>query len=220
MSRLFNIFIVLVVFTFIACNSNKKENTAPIKHEKTTKGHNEIIVDCDYTFEEAIAGSKAPKYILNQLKLINVRYYSTDKKIHSGQILTNREITPKIESIFQFMLEHKFPVAHAIPIVKYDWDDNLSMQDNNTSSFCYRDINYSKHAKGLAIDINPYFNPVRWKAGHENRINRPIGAHYDPAIPGTFSKSNPVVQKFRTLGFRWGHSFSAKFDDHHFEMQY
>jgi len=211
---------VLVVFTFIACHTNKKENAIPVKPEKPVREHNEIIVDCNYTFEEAIAGSKAPKCVLNQLELINVRYYSTDKKIHTGQILTNQKIAQKVECMFQFMLEHKFPVAHAIPIVKYHWDDNLSMQDNNTSSFCYRDISFSKHAKGLAIDINPYFNPVRWKAGHEDRINRPIGACHNPAVPGTFYGSHPVVREFKKLGFRWGHSFSAKFDDHHFEMQY
>jgi len=219
MSRSF-IFVLLVILAFTACNSNKKEKTVQIKHEMPSKERNEIIADCNYTFEEAIAGSKAPKHILNQLELISVQYYSTDKKIHSGQILTNKKMAPKVQYMFQFMLKHQFPVAHAIPIVKYHWDDNLSMQDNNTSSFCYRDISFSKHAKGLAIDINPYFNPVRWKTGHENRINRPIGASHDPAVPGTFYESHPVVLEFKKQGFRWGHTFSTKFDDHHFEMEH
>ncbi|MDP4240408.1 MAG: M15 family metallopeptidase [Bacteroidota bacterium] len=116
------------------------------------------------------------------------------------------------------MFHEKFPVAHAIPVVKYHWDDDASMQANNTYSFCYRDISFSKHARGMAIDINPYFNPVRWKKGYEGHLNKPSGAHFNASIPGTFYRLNPVVQEFKKLGFRWGHNFTMKFDDHHFEI--
>ena len=204
---------ILIIILFCACNSDKKREVS----KNNCKFKNEIIVDCHYTLEEAICGSKAPKSILNQLQIIDVYYYSTDGKIHKGQIITNKKVVTKLKILFSFILQHKFPIAHAIPIVKYNWDDNLSMQANNTYSFCYRDPSYSKHASGMAIDINPYFNPLRWKVGYQNRTIKPIGAHYDPAIPGTFYSLHPVVQEFRKFGFRWGHNFKEKFDDHHFE---
>jgi len=206
---------VCIVIVLCSCNSHKKERVS----NSRSKTENEVIVDCHYTLSEAIAGSKAPERVLRQLKLIDVQYYSTDGKIHKGQVLTNKKIAQKIENIFRFIFVSKFLVAHAIPIVKYKWNDDLSMQANNTYSFCYRDISYSRHAFGMAIDINPYFNPERWKAGYENRIDKPIGAHYDPKQPGTFYRMHPVVQQFKKQGFRWGHSFTAKYDDHHFEMQ-
>jgi hypothetical protein len=209
---LFSIFIVL-----ISCSQKKND----IKHleNKTTKSNlDSFIIDCKYTFDQAIAQSNAPKEILDQLQLIDVTYYSTDRKIHSGQVLTNKKLAKSLKIVFHFMFENKFPIAQAIPIVKYNWDDKLSMQANNTYSFCYRNISYSKHASGMAIDINPFFNPVRWKACFENRINRPIGANYDPAKPGTFYSLHPVVQEFKKLGFHWGHNFKEKFDDHHFEL--
>jgi len=187
-------------------------------HKKAIKIEKAVIIDCHYSFEEAVKGSNAPKEIIDQLKLINVQYYSTDHKIHQGQVLANVQITDKIEILFKYILCHKFPIAHAIPIVKYNWDDDLSMQSNNTYSFCYRDISFSKHAYGMAIDINPYFNPERWKAGHENRADKPSGAHYDPNVPSTFYKLHPVVQALKKLGFFWGHNFTAKYDDHHFEI--
>ncbi|HEY6913102.1 MAG TPA: M15 family metallopeptidase [Paludibacter sp.] len=177
-----------------------------------------MIVDCNYTLEEAVAGSKAPKKILSQLQLINVQYYSTDGKIHQGQILTNRKMVNRLEVMFQFMKQVKFPVVHAIPVVKYNWNDDLSMQANNTYSFCYRNPSYSKHARGMAIDINPYFNPLRWKEGYTYRQNKPVGASYNPSVSGTFYDSNPVVLEFRKNGLRWGRTFSRKYDDHHFEM--
>lgn len=213
MNRIF-IISILTIITFCACNSNKKEEVS--NNKRKTK--NEVIVDCHYTLHEAVSGSKAPKSILNQLQLIDVRYYSTDGKVHAGQILTNKKLAEKIEAIFHFILLNKFPIAHAIPIVKYNWNDDLSMQANNTYSFCYRDISYSKHAHGMAVDINPFFNPVRWKTGYENRQDKPIGAHYNPEKPGTFYNGNPVVEQFKKYGFRWGHSFTAKHDDHHFEI--
>jgi hypothetical protein len=200
-----------------SCN---RQNKKPIisRQPNTIIIKQPIIVDCNYTFEEATKGSNAPEDIIDQLKLITVQYYSTDHRIHQGQILTNNKIADKIAVVFKFILQEKFPIAQAIPIVKYSWNDDLSMQANNTYSFCYRDISFSKHAYGMAIDINPYFNPERWNKGYENRINKPVGAHYDPSIPGTFYNLHPVVQEFMRLGFHWGHNFSMKHDDHHFDI--
>lgn len=207
---------VLLVICFSCTHQKKDPDTR--EQRRTAVKKPQVIVDCNYTFEEATEGTKAPEEIIQQLKLITVQYYSTDKKVHQGQVLTNIKIAGKIDSIFRFMLDEKFPIAHAIPIVKYNWNDDLSMQANNTYSFCYRDQSFSKHARGMAIDINPYFNPVRWKKGHEDRINKPLGAHYDPSIPGTFYSLHPVVVEFKRLGFHWGHDFKAKNDDHHFDI--
>lgn len=212
----FHSFIVILV-VLSSCTHQRKE-TIISERVKSKLKTDTVIVDCNYSFEEAIKGTKAPKRIINQLKLINVRYYSTDKRIHQGQVLTNSRIADKIATLFNYMYHTKFPIAHAIPIVKYNWDDDLSMEANNTYSFCYRDISFSKHARGMAIDINPYLNPVRWKNGYENRLNKPLKAHYDPSIPGTFYKLHPVVQEFEKLGFYWGHYFTMKHDDHHFEI--
>jgi len=63
-----------------------------------------------------------------------------DGKIHQGQLLTNKTISAELKEIFDYVLKLRFPVGQAIPIVKYNWDDNLSMKANNTYSFCYRDL--------------------------------------------------------------------------------
>ena len=218
MNRFFCV-LSLVFLIVISCSHERKNDLGKVKHRYQKKEHKEeIIVDCNYTYDEAIENSKAPDSVLSELKLINVRYYSVDGKIHAGQILTNERAVEKIQQLFEILLDEKFPVAHAVPVVKYNWNDDLSMQDNNTYSFCYRNIGYSRHARGMAIDINPYFNPVRWKKGYTFRQNKPVGATYDTSVPGTFVESSPVVIKFEKLGFRWGHTFSMKFDDHHFEL--
>lgn len=188
----------------------EENEQAPVKKD--------TIIDADYSFEEAVAGTKAPQSIIDQLVLFEVFYLSTDGKIHRGQILSNKKIAEDIKTIFRFMLEEEFVIGKAIPIVRYDWNDSLSMDDNNSYSFCYRDISYSKHATGMAIDINPRFNPLRWKT--ENRPNQPAGAILDTTVNGTLYPGHPVVDEFRRLGFRWGHSFTKFYDDHHFERRW
>jgi len=215
MNKFFLFFSLIFFFAFISCSPEKRDTG----HERKVKQIDTVIVDCNYTFEEAIEGSKAPKSVLKQLKLINVQYYSTDGKIHAGQVLTNKMLVHDLEHLFEFMLLEHFPIGQVVPIVKYNWNDNLSMQANNSSSFCYRDVSFSKHAMGMAIDINPFFNPVRWKAPYLHRHSKPAGAVYNPRVLGTFRNSHPVVLEFKKYGFRWGHTFKRNFDDHHFEKK-
>ena len=215
-------FILLCTSAFLlSCTNNKKE-PYPIAETKepaleTSVQKKDTIVDANYTFEEAIAGSKAPRQIIDQLILFNVPYLSTDGKIHRGQILSNQEISSDLVHMFLFMLDKGFVIEKVIPVVHYDWNDSLSMADNNSYSFCYRNTSYSRHASGMAIDINPRFNPLRWKKGDQPSI--PTGAVQDTTINGTFYPGHPVVKEFLTRGFRWGHSFSRYYDDHHFEKR-
>ncbi len=177
----------------------------------------DTIIDSRYTFEEAVAGTKAPESIIHQLILLDVLYLSTDGKLHKGQILTNGKLRDDIAYLFDFMLKEGFVIEKAVPVVRYGWNDSLSMDDNNTYSFCYRNVSYSKHATGMAIDINPRFNPLRWKL--KDLPNRPKGAVHDTTVNGTLYEGHRVVEAFRKRGFRWGHTFSKYYDDHHFEKQ-
>lgn len=223
---LFELLIVILIGTiFVSCQRNnnyQQENekdmmdTIPVINVKPTE-----IIDSELTFEEAIAGSDAPQHILDELVLLDVRYFSTDDKIHRGQILVNKRIEKNIEHIFEFMLEHEFAVYQAVPIVKFDWDDMKSMKANNSSGFCYRDVmntkRQSKHSTGMAIDINPLFNPIRWKSPNKHRPNIPEGAVLDTTNNGTLYPNHPVVEEMKRLGFKWGNQFRRYWDDHHFE---
>lgn len=220
MKSSFFITVFIITISLYSCIGEKtqkseSENMVPVTD--TIPEKDTIVIDSQLTFEEAVAGTKAPRSIIDELVLFDVLYKSTDDKLHKGQILTNRKIENDIRDIFEFMLKNDFVVEKAIPIVHYNWNDSLSMDDNNTYSFCYRNIAYSKHARGMAIDINPRFNPVRWKK--INRPNQPENAVLDTTVNGTLHPDHVVVKEFRRLGFRWGHTFSKYYDDHHFEKR-
>lgn len=222
-NNIISLFFVGFAVLFCSVQSCRKEEAQQARtaslliQADTVESADTVIIDSRLTFREATAGTKAPKSILDELILMDVLYKSTDQRLHQGQILTNKKIENDIRNMFVFMLENDFIIEKAIPIVQYNWNDSLSMDDNNTYSFCYRNVSYSKHARGMAIDINPRFNPLRWE--NANYPNQPKGAVTDTTVNGTFYPGHKVIEEFRRLGFRWGHTFSKYHDDHHFEKR-
>lgn len=179
---------------------------------------NHVIIDSSMTFEEATAGINIPQTILQNLKLIDVQYYSFDNKLHQGQLLIHKSVEKDLLEIFEIIKEIKFPIEKAVPIVKYGWNDETSMRANNTSAFNYRKVRGTKiisyHSKGLAIDINPMLNP------HINRNHiTPEGASYDKNIAGTLTDTSRVVKEFRKRGWIWGGSWRSSKDYQHFEKR-
>ena len=71
--------LVILIIGLIMFSCEKKVKNE--YHDKTdqndakmaSKSHE--IVDCNYTFEEAVAGSDAPQKIINELVLLDVRYF-------------------------------------------------------------------------------------------------------------------------------------------------
>lgn len=171
------------------------------------------------TFEEAIAGSPAPKEIIENIEIVDIDYYSFDGKIHRGQIVIHKELVNDIKQVFKLMKSVKFPIQKVIPIVKYQWSDSLSMLDNNTSAFNYRTVEGTKrlsnHATGRAIDINPFLNPYRGRTG---KIS-PKGAEYNIKVKGTLAKNDTIVKEFLKLGWKWGGNWKTIKDWHHFEKK-
>ncbi len=176
------------------------------------------IVDCNYTFEEAISGTEIPKSIINQITLIEVEYYSFDNLLHKGQVLINKKVVKDIKNIFEFIKSSHFPVAKVIPVVKYSWSDQASMIDNNTSSFNYRKVKgykvLSPHSYGLAIDINPLQNPHI-----KGKTIQPVNAKYDVKALGTIIRDSKLVSEFRNMGWQWGGLWRSSKDYQHFEKK-
>jgi hypothetical protein len=204
--------IQIILSILLGFYSNHILNESIIQH----RHKKEIIIDCNFTFKEATSGIEIPKSILKQLTLLEVEYYSFDGKLHKGQIVINKSVLSDIKEIFAFIKKTKFPINKVVPIVKYNWSDEKSMIDNNTSSFNYRKVKGQKvlsaHSVGLAIDINPLLNPQ-----YKHKSVFPPKGKYDPHKPGTILSGSELVKEFQKRGWQWGGYWQSSKDYQHFE---
>ena len=99
-----------------------------------------------------------------------------------------------------------------------------SMSDNNSSCFCFRNVDgtksLSKHARGLAVDINTRYNPyVRRRNGrlHVSPDNGRPYADRSKTFIYKIEKDDLLYRLFTEHGFRWGGNWNTMKDYQHFE---
>lgn len=175
-----------------------------------------VIIDSNITLEEALAGADIPDDIRETLALLDIDHVSFDGTLRRGQLVAHREVADELSRIFAELLALRFPIRKMIPVSFYEWSDDTSMADNNTSAFNYRVIygttRLSNHSYGLALDINPALNPYHAADG----TVFPPGAKYVPEIAGTLKADGEVVALFARYGWEWGGTWEHK-DWQHFQ---
>jgi peptidoglycan L-alanyl-D-glutamate endopeptidase CwlK len=176
------------------------------------------VVDSEMDFDTAVSGKNIPQSVIENLRIVDVYYYGFDNKLHKGQLIVHKEVVLDIIEIFEFIRESQFPVNKVVPISNYGWSDEKSTMDNNTSAFNYRFISgtrvISKHAYGLAIDINPLLNPYI-----KNGTSIPANCVYDTTKAGTLSVDSQLVTEFKLKGWQWGGEWKSLKDYQHFEKK-
>ena len=175
------------------------------------------VIIIDYHENDIVLDKlQVPDSILTQMSLVNVKYFGFDSLIHHGQIIVHHSVVDEISLIFKELLIEKFPIEKVIPAVYYNWDDDLSMHDNNTSSFNYRRATnsgkLSSHALGLAIDINPRINPYIDRSGN----TFPSNGTYNISQQGTITDSSQCFKILRKYGWKWGGHWRYSKDYQHF----
>ena len=116
------------------------------------------------------------------LHYVGLLYRDFNGEEQTGELICNKAIAQDMVEIFYELYRNDYQIERVRLIDEYDGDDTASMADNNTSCFNYRVVdgttNLSKHAYGLAIDINPFYNPyvVFHKGGTGNTYISPAGS--------------------------------------------
>lgn len=160
---------------------------------------------------------------LEDLRYVRVLHYGFDEKTHIGELIVNKAIAKDIVEIFRELYEAKYPIERIVLVDEYNADDNTSMAANNTSSFNYRPVpgadHLSKHALGLAIDVNPLYNPYVQYMDDETIILPVEGTKYaDRSLNNSYYiKENDVLfEAFTKRGFSWGGFWKTEPDYQHF----
>lgn len=144
----------------------------------------------------------------------------------SGTIVVLDAVAPKVEALFGELMLRGIPIQVAQPLEYFTGDDVKSMNANNTSAFNGRAMtggkSWSKHAYGVAIDINPRQNPYITQT-QEQPAPTVLPAASDPEFtnrtPVRAGMAEDIVGVFYDHGFLiWGGNWKQPIDYQHFEI--
>ncbi|MCR4602367.1 MAG: M15 family metallopeptidase [Prevotella sp.] len=161
------------------------------------------------------------------LRYLRVLHRNAEDSICHGELVCNKRIAQDLIDIFKKLYEAHYPIERIKLIDDYDADDERSMSDNNTSSFCFRTVpgtkKLSNHARGMAIDINTLYNPyVRHNRKGQLLISPANGKRYanrNFASPYKIEAGDLCHRLFLEHGFTWGGSWKTMKDYQHFEKR-
>lgn len=162
----------------------------------------------------------------SDLRYIRVLHMGFGGLTHIGELIVNKAIAEEVVDIFRELYDLEYPIEKMLLIDEYDADDLKSMADNNTSAFNYRFVegtsSRSVHSEGLAIDINPLYNPYVKSSDGELEVLPENATEYvdrDKENIYYIRKDDPLYKAFVSRGFTWGGEWKNSKDYQHFEKK-
>ncbi|MFF5208524.1 M15 family metallopeptidase [Streptosporangium sp. NPDC000396] len=157
---------------------------------------------------------------LDDLRMITMSYWGFDDKPHTGKLVVHKSAADDIITVFRRLYGWRWPIYKMEPVDAYKGDDFDSIDADNTSAFNCRaatgSSNWSQHAYGRAIDINPRENPYVSSDGSVAHKNARKFAERPLEAPGVINPGDRVVRAFGRLGWEWGGSWTGIKDYQHF----
>ena len=148
---------------------------------------------------------------MDELRYLHVLHKNLSGETLEGELICNVKIARPLTEIFQKLFAASYPIEKIRLIDFYDADDELSMRDNNSSCFNFRYVSFtnriSLHGYGLAVDINPLYNPyIKTVDGKKIIAPDNSAAFEDRAknFPYKITEDDLCCKLFAAHGFLWG----------------
>ena len=159
------------------------------------------------------------------LRYVHIIHYDFDGNLAEGELICHNTIAEDLVEIFYDLYASEYQIEKITLIENYNGDDTASMADNNTSCFNYRVVDgtksLSKHALGLAIDINPLYNPyIRYDKKGGQTVSPVEGEAYADrtvSFPYKIDPDDLCYRLFTEHGFTWGGNWNSSKDYQHFQ---
>jgi len=147
---------------------------------------------------------------LSQLRLLTLTYWGFDGRVHTGQLVVNRESATPLLRVFRRLYQLRFRIHHMRLVDAYGQGPRPA---DTTSVFDCRFASpspcpgtggtghWSMHAYGLAVDLNPVENPYVGCGRTRQRSSRP---YLDRSRHRRGMVTPAVVRAFRSIGWGWG----------------
>lgn len=166
-----------------------------------------------------------PAILTGDLSYVHVLYCDFEGNSAEGELICNQAIAQDLVEIFYELYKAEYQIEKIRLIDEYGGDDDLSMENNNTSCFNYRVVSgsssLSRHAYGLAIDVNPLYNPyITYNKDHTINVAPVAGEDYadrSKSFPYKIDESDLCYRIFKEHGFTWGGDWNSCKDYQHFQ---
>jgi hypothetical protein len=159
--------------------------------------------------------------LLRKLRAVQVSHWDFAGEVQAGTLVVHRRAVRDVKQIMAELFELDFPIRQIVPIEAYGGSDFDSIEAGNTSAFNCRRVtggsNWSRHAYGLAIDINPLENPYVLNGRTSHKDSQPF-VNRRPLRPGMFGGRAPEVAAFEERGWEWGGRWRSPKDYQHFSL--
>lgn len=161
----------------------------------------------------------------DELRYVHILHYDFEGNLTEGELICNEFIAQDLVEIFYELYRNEYQLEKVHLIDEYNGDDTASMLDNNTSCFNYRVVegttSLSKHALGLALDINPFYNPyITYNEDGSEHVSPEGSLKYaDRTInfPYKIDENDLCYKLFTQHGFTWGGNWNSCKDYQHFQ---
>lgn len=161
---------------------------------------------------------------LEDLRYLQVLHKNLSGETLSGELICNVKIADALINIFEKLYAENYPIEKIKLIDEYNADDELSMRDNNSSCFNFRYVSHtnriSKHGYGLAVDINPLYNPYIKFVNGKKSIEPANAAEFEDRAknyPYKIVEGDLCHKLFTDNGFLWGgNCWKEELDYQHF----
>lgn len=161
-----------------------------------------------------------------ELRYLHILHVGFDNNTHEGELIVNKRIAEDVLDIFKELYKAGYQIEKVRLIDEYNAQDELSMRDNNSSAFNFRYISYSttlsKHAMGLAVDINTLYNPYIKQVDGRLNIEPANAVQYvdrNRQFPHKIDHDDLCYKLFTKYGFEWGGDWEDSKDYQHFEIK-
>ena len=163
----------------------------------------------------------------DDLRYVGILYVDFNGLTQAGELICNEKIAQDIVEIFCELYNSDYRIGSVYLIDNYGGDITASMCADNTSCFNYRveegASSLSEHAYGLAVDVNPCYNPyVEFDTGEDggdfiSPSGSEIYADRTASFPYKIDENDLCYRLFTSHGFKWGGDWNFCKDYQHFE---
>lgn len=156
---------------------------------------------------------------VDDLRYLTMTHRGFDGGIHTGEMIVNASAAEDVVEVFHRLFDAGFPIEQMRVTTLEEVDDPPTGDFNETGSFVCRpavgSANWSAHAYGLAIDVNPFHNPYV----KDDLVIPELASAYadrDYERVGMIFPGDVVTRAFADIGWGWGGDWNTLKDWMHF----